>query len=214
MRLKSWFALMLASILAIALEAAPEPSFFLGEYLRTSGDALNCYFTVETRRLERTRSIELGRRLGINMPAKSFDEFVQLFKQHFPHCDVLRSQTETNVFHIIDGSLLKTSDYALTQAVTISYSGTLGSGGSDGLAANLNRQVPALNYKTSGDWRYMFDDHVTKVIINATNAPARDVLTRAVPIPEYSRILWIAETWSNGNSTVQFFGPRNMQIRH
>jgi hypothetical protein len=111
-----------------------------------------------------------------------------------------------SVIHVIESELLGLNGYALDAKVSINYQGTI-----DLLAWELHQSVDAINRKTSGLTREVFDDHLTKVSIAAKDRRVREILTDCVPLNGYHTILWRAETRMVGgqpNTTIQYYGPK------
>jgi hypothetical protein len=58
----------------------------------------------------------------------------------------------------------------------------------------------------------LFNDHVTRVKIDVKQEPLRDVVTHAVELKGYKRIVWISKTRQDEEgdwkTTIRFTGPK------
>ncbi len=193
----------------------------LSIYLADKAEQLECFFTFERlTAADYASPLNAWTVLGIadELNVADSKSLITKLRRDLKGCTVNQSKTNPRVIHVIETPLLKLKDYVMERKVDITYSGQLGSGrvrgaagGEEGLIVELAKTVENIGYKKGGDLRTAFDDLVTHVEVKAKQQKVRDVLTNYVPLTNYSRFIWSAETRIvNGKSKtdVQYFGSK------
>ena len=185
-----------------------EEPLYLYEVLLETGRRLDCRFTVE-------RIIETPeRKSALNAAAevaKAVNEaadvpaLVASLTRTLQGVRVVRDQGCPSVIHLIEAPLEDAPGYALRDTVSLSFDGTPG-----GLVQRLTKSVPTLRHPRMTFLPAPFEDYETKISVAADKRTVRAVLTDAVPLKGYNRIVWIAETELRGErpeTWVRFLGP-------
>lgn len=161
----------------------------LNDFLTAAGNKLDCYFTLETWIPGGSHSSRFnGVKLRQGMPT-SIDSLIAQLKREVPGIVVTRDPANARILHLIDGGLLKESRYALERRASIDFSGPL-----DDLPDALGRNMwyaVRLSDRARGEFRSSI---VSMARIHAEQTVIRQILTDAVPLKNYGRILWIANT--------------------
>jgi hypothetical protein len=177
-------------------------------YLYREGERLDCYFTLE---LDHEAELE-GRGLGsLSMPliptTNDVAGLVSLLRKKWPNVLIFQSSSNPRIIHIEGASLAKSSDYVMEKEIDFSFSGFL-QDVPNALGQKLGGRItePRVYYsfQGSGDW-------ATTIKLDARNRKVRDILTDAVPLKNYSRILWRSQTLTYDGKLqtwVQFYGQR------
>lgn len=193
---------------------------FLGDYLVEANKDLGCFFTLEYFQPSDSMPDPTVVVLPAGMRHDTYERVTNTLKQYLPGYDVDVDHNKTNVIHLAASGLIRNPYYGLNREVTLSYRGNLGrrkaqdSQDPPGLLLKINEQVhtvyPVIAGGGSGD---CFDDTVTFVDLPERRAPVRNLLTDAVPVQNYSPVLWraVSHNLPVGVITgVQFYGPRRV----
>ena len=175
-------------------------------YVRRSGERLGCHFTMEMLWPKHDAGI-YSLLLDDDANIQSVDALIEKLTRDVRPMAFVRSVNNPSVVHVIDRELLKQEGYALEKKVTVKYRGVV-----DGLLVELHKHVKSITRKTSGSWRTVFDDHTTKVSVDAKNLRMREVLTDCVPLENYHPILWRTQTRivdGKPYTTLQYYGPKS-----
>lgn len=192
--------------------------------LYRTAERLDAYFTVEKAAImtetiapDRVRTTASWFDL-LHVPAgepESIEEWVRQLNG-LRGIKAVRDAERPRVVHLIEKSLIKGKGYPLhgeayplERRVTGSYSGTL-----KNLPDRLGKLAPGV---ATDDWGGGFPaiggDSETEVELTFEEQPVRDVLTDAVPLEGYTRMIWKAETnrWENDQlqTRVKFYGPKS-----
>lgn len=184
----------------------------VADYLSEVGDRCSCHFTLEY--LEGTKERPSPFQAAVpalaDADAPTIDLLISFLQERLVGFDVFANEHRPNVFHVIESTLAGDSDYALTRKVSLRYSGVLA-----GLPAAIGRHVPEIRGRTGGGNLDFFDDTQTQATIEVTEVSVRDILTMAVPLDDYSRVLWTAATRKRARevrTVLQFSGVRPASI--
>ncbi len=168
-------------------------------YLYQTSNMLNCYFTLEKNVLREPDA--LGRDIDIaytKRPATVI-AFVKNLQSLQTTYIVAIDQRNPRIIHLIDGHLATEKNYVLSQRVNFVYSGKL-NGIPDKLGQELSNRIQKKNEFVNGA-EIIVDDNLTEVAVNAKNVPVRNILTDCVPLRNYDRLLWTAETYRSEGTT-------------
>jgi hypothetical protein len=175
--------------------------------LSSAGVKYDCYFTIEQMPLDVGNWIESSQ-VSQDVMAGSLDQMILSLKRLFEGRVIIRRSIENPaIVEIVDARLEKAKKYGLEERVDLHYAGGI-QGLDDELArkgasfrGRRHRQIP----------NEMIDDMTTQVTIRAKNLPVRRLLTDYVPLSQYGRILWVANTRivsGEAKTTIRFNGPR------
>jgi len=189
-------------------EGAP-PEFRLQSYLNGVATRMDCYFTIE-----RLHPPKLGQRPSAfdtqadvdPRKSASIDDLVKDLNGRLVGITATRSKDHPQVIHLVEDDLRKLDGYELERKVTIRYRGN-----PLGLADHLNELYPGLGPK---DWPMppnLMSDTSSRTAVDARDQPVREILTAAVPLAGYSRIIWEVTTHKMGGKwycAILFNGPK------
>ncbi len=185
------------------------------EYLYDLPETLRVRVTVERRANTRVFRSPLSIPDVTPGAAPTVDALVKKLKAELPGVTVLRSSVPAPgggpampVVHLVETSLTTREDYPLTKKVTIQCKGKVHgfleqlqktTGGEVGAATMFSFPAPPV-------------DHSSPVSVDATDMPVRNVLTSAVDLEGYRRIVYEAVTYDDDVRTlptaVRFTGPK------
>jgi hypothetical protein len=177
------------------------------DFLFAAGEKLDCYFTLETWELWNDhpscfKDVEIR-----DDKLASIDALVAKLKHEIPGITVTRDPANGRILHLIDGSLLKESHYVLEKQASIDFTGPL-----EDLPNELGKGMwwaVARSERAGCDFQ---NDIVSMVKVHFERQSIRQILTDAVPLRKYGRILWIAHTRrkNDGELTtdVTYVGPK------
>jgi hypothetical protein len=186
-----------------------ENALSIFEYLYMMGDTLDCYFTVERAGSTAHRSPYVAL-IEPDEEVTSIDDLVEKLNNDVDGLTATRSSRWPKVIHLVDDTLGSVSGYAIEQEVSFEFSGTV-----DKLVLRLGEEFNGRIGRVKGGgipqsaWDLLYDDE-TKATIDVQNEKVRNVLTSAVPLENYNRVLWGATTYTtNGEhrAEVSFGGP-------
>ena len=175
-------------------------------YLYRTADRLDCYYTIE-READRRRFLSAFFYLHApTTDAASIDEWVRQLNA-LKGIEAVRDAQRPQVVHLIETSLLEEKSYPLQQRVGGSFSGVLMD-----LPDALGRLTPGVVSLRGGPIGGLgiSGDYDTKAEIQFEDQTVRRVLTDAVPLEGYFRMLWDAETRRDADgkpaTQVKFYG--------
>jgi hypothetical protein len=178
-----------------SVEAISSPSRefrTFGEYLNRASEAFDFYYTVEDSigAAAKEPRIRAVKDFSAKLDFESLDAFVNHINTTAPGVKALRSSCAPEVIHFISEPLLA-PDYVMDQTAGVAaYSGLL-SGLPDRLGEVLNHRIKT---RLTGVYRTdPVSDVETEVEVAVKGAPVRDILTMAVPLENYVRLIWTAE---------------------
>lgn len=170
------------------------------------GLRFECWFTIERTGGAKPRTLEAAR-FRIDDEVKSLEALEKAIESQLKAAEVKVDPRHPRVLHVIERSLTKDKNYGMDRSATLKYSGVLAD-----LPASVGKVIPGIDMRRGGSNLDAYNDHVTQVEIDAKEKPVRDILTDAVPIDDYSPVLWVAETFEREGKQVtwvQFTGPRS-----
>ncbi|MGI8979505.1 MAG: hypothetical protein ACR2FY_09790 [Pirellulaceae bacterium] len=176
----------------------------LDNRLEGLGEQFNCWFTIERRGNPTERTLA-SMRVNVGTQAKSRESLVDALKSELNDALIFVDALHPQVVHIVDNSLEKVGTYSMVQKTTVKFEGVLAD-----LPVKIGESIKGIDTRRGGSNTDAYNDHVTKVRIEAKAKSVREILTDAVPIEKYSRVLWVAETFQEGEQTktwIQFTGP-------
>ncbi len=178
-----------------------------GYYLAKIGPKLNCHFTIE--HLEGSDTF-VETREALDPNVTTVEGLVRELQKKIPGATVIldRKNKDHPVIHLIESPLAKKRDYVLDRKIDVTYSGIVGD-----LAGDLEKRIPGIEAPRSGTGpTEAFNDHVTKVKIDAKQEPIRDILTHCVDLNKYNWLIWTAKTSQQEDKAwktqVRFSGPK------
>jgi hypothetical protein len=178
-------------------------------YASTVGGDLDCHLTVERVTYDPERPSPFYTTYNVDeAPLKTVPELIAKLRKTLKGVVVVQDKNNPKIVHLIDNQLLDKPGYPITQKASIIFKGVLAD-----LSAELGKSVQGLGSRTGGFNLDAFDDHVTEVSVNVKDQPVRQILTEAVPLKNYNRVLWFAETSKKDGqwkTQVQFAGPKTL----
>jgi hypothetical protein len=198
--------LLLQIMTATCFAEGDEKEMHWQRYLSVVGDRIGYQFTIEVFKYRGDEPSFLNVLIIDDGSVQSLDALLKTMSKELPRFEIVRNARHKHVLHVIERGLKDLDGYALNDIADLQYKGPV-----DGVARALHENLPALDRKSAGDWREMFDDNVTSVRINATDESVRDILTDCLPLDRYGVLLWRAQTdWHKPEptTTVQYYGPR------
>jgi len=171
------------------------------------GKKYDVYFTIEEAYEEGSVQNPISSRLiSCSIENSTLNEALRGLEQALPDVEILKSETNLAVVHLIDSRLKAMGNYPIDYMLdSINYSGPIVQ-----LIDEVSKQVPTIEAQTMfavGRGPIVMD-MITKVTVSAINSSVRDVLTNYIPLSTYNRVLWIANTklGDKPKTTVQFGG--------
>ena len=172
----------------------------LQSYLFDVGDRLDCYFTIEKVLLQEKEVLQpvdaFGPLSNLDIierkKPENTDELIKMLRSQLKGVTVVRNREQKQVIHLIEERVQKIDNYVMNRKVTLKYKGPIGE-----LKGPLSKLEPRIgvpimfpivaNIIFSGDYD-------TPSEIDVKDCQIRDLLTKAVPIKGYMRIIWEATT--------------------
>jgi hypothetical protein len=185
------------------------------QYAYREGIKLDCYFTIEEMPLEYGNWIDMHE-VKVGKEPSSIEEMVEDLSSQLEGIHVYQSRENPAVVHLVDARLEKEKDYSLDKRISADYSGSIKE-----LVDWLNQfYFEGFHYRQGfvigGGWPPPCIDCCTAVRCTVHDKPVRRALTDCVPLSQYCRVLWIAETrQTNGklDTEVQYLGQRREEGR-
>ncbi len=201
-----------------------EPEMFMCvDYLFAMGQKFMCHFTLEYRGYALTGKSSVFNSMVTNdANVTTIPLLVAKLRRDLPGFNVAQNSKNPKIVHIIEQALAE-KDYVLNKRTSLRYSGNLvGCVVKDEAGRNLvkgNGLVVAVAEKVGvvldgteeAGSQGAFNDCVTVVAVNASNATVRSILTDCIPLGGYKTILWRAVTTKAEGKPevlVQFYGPK------
>jgi len=176
------------------------------DYLHLAGQRLDCHFTIERIfRPENPGAAIYGAWIMDDVEIRSLEQLIAKVSKEVKGITFVRNRKNPAVVHVIDQRLKELDDYPLEAKLDVSYSGMIGD-----LSDELEKHLDSIGPRRGGVMSDAFDDHVTRVTVEAKNQQIRSILTDCVPLTHYGPRLWIAETRrvdGKTKTTVQYYGP-------
>jgi hypothetical protein len=189
--------------------AAPPEGASILLWLWDLPERIDCHFTIEkTHSSEDRLSIFETARIAVNPDEiKSIDELVSRLSQEVEGIEVRRSRKNAKIVHLVESSLAEYKDYVMNKTLDFKYSGKV-----EGLATALGNRLEAIGPRRSGFNTDLFYDHITTVEIDVKMESVREILSQAVPLKNYKRIIWRTDTATDRRpaTVVQFYGPKTI----
>jgi len=221
------FYTILTYFLSIAILTAAENQsitnqqelIMMQDFLFKVGDRFNCYFTIEVVNKNDGaptlhRSLIDARAWIVSDPkVHSINDLITVLSNRLANFAIITNNKNHKILHIIQKELYIRKDYVLNDVTTLKYRGSLGNSQNIGLGAALGQRLSdRIGPCTIGVLNNtLFDDYSTLVMVDAKNSAVRDILTDFVPVQNYKRIIWLAETSTQDaqpKTTIQYFGPK------
>lgn len=176
------------------------------DFLRTAGDKLDCYFTIEATFGALTLNTRFDDLTIRDEKIASIDGLIAKLKRDIPDADVVRDGNSFRIIHVIEKGLAGHKRYALDEEASLDYSGLLRN--LPNVLRDAGRAIWAWN---SGILDDLSGDAVTKVDVHIPKEKIRKLLTDSVPLKKYGRVLWTAKTRINRGrlgTEVAYGGPK------
>jgi hypothetical protein len=181
----------------------------LYQYLEGMGVLFDCYFTIEQMPLKDDNWITIHDVKVGNEPS-SIDKLVKQLSTQLKGVHVYRSKDNPAIIHFVDERLEKKKEYSLPKRVAFRFRGT-----PDQLVDKLCSQFQEFIFSQRqflvGGWPPLGTDSSTEIHCSTAGASIRRILTDWIPLSQYERILWIADSRQiDGRleTDVQYLGPR------
>ena len=170
--------------LAIICPAAESRVLSLRYFLNDLGKNRDCYFTVEL----------LGPRMGeraVLMETENKDvPLAKVIEAALPGFKLMRYRHSDRVYALVEINLTKLDGYGMDELESPnSYAGTPA-----GLLRILEGRHPSITPRKEERMEDMRTDMVTPIKFSYDKSTVREVLTQGLPVENYSRIMWIADT--------------------
>ena len=187
----------------------PPRQEIMAQYLRESGNQLNCYFTIEEAKVHAGQiHSSYSQKYIAGTKVRTLNELIEKLKNDLPDTLVVRDSSDPKIIHIISKETKSTPEYPLDHRLTLSYNGDL-----PGLASAIGRKMNgAVGPRGSFTTVDMEMDYITAVDVNVRDKPIREILSAGIPLAGYSRVLWKAcpfDAQEDGSVAmyIQFYGP-------
>lgn len=173
------------------------------------GNRFDCWFTIEYAGDRKTdNSLLRFSRTNLEVPnsVTSRDILAETLKRQLTFAHIKVSSFNPCVIHLIDAALDSDDRYQMAAKTTVTFSGVLGA-----LPQSIGERVKGISSRKGGSNLDFFDDTTTRVTIRAKQQPVRDILTNSIPLNNYTRILWAAESFERDGKLetwIQFYGPK------
>ena len=201
--------------LAMRGGAAEEPpaqgadrTMALYEYLQVAGIKLDCYFTIEGTPREGESGWIAVCDAKWDMSVSSIDKLTAEVAAKVPGVKVFRSDDNPAVVHVMDKRLAGMADYVLAKKTSITFKGK-----AQALVDRLHEKCfEELETRTAflgGGWPPARPPDSTPIVCSARQAAVRRILSDYLPLSQYGRILWLAESRSEDDklrTTIQYLG--------
>jgi hypothetical protein len=167
------------------------------EFLYSNGKQLDCQFTVEMWMSTVTRSSCFNGLLIHDEKLATIEALLAKLKRDIPKAQIIRDPRNPRIIHLVEKSLLEDKNYVIEKSAALDFSGAI-----EDLPDALGKIAPGIGQSTGGVGGELasYVDGVTKVNVHIKREKIRDLLTDAVPLKTYGRILWVAKT--NGETTI------------
>jgi hypothetical protein len=163
---------------------------FYDGYLMQMGDKLDCHYTIERVADTSVFTSPLTTNAEIEFEdVVSIEDLVTKLASDFPTVTVERDSVNPSIIHLIETSLRTDANYVIDQSVTITFAGTL-----QDLVEHLESEVGRLGGVRQGVLPAFVGDYVTTTTVDVADTSIRRLLTDAVPLEGYSRVIWVATT--------------------
>jgi hypothetical protein len=179
------------------------------EYLLRIGEKLNCYYTIERLGDTEEKPSPLAVAEVTDDDVETIDALVAKLNQELTGVTATRDETNRSVIHLNEDALQKVGGYDLSRKVTLNYKGD-----PYRMLGELNKLDATVGPQTSFAFPNLGADSTTPVNVNAQDQPLRQVLTFAVPLDGYNRIIWVAITSSSDNKIytgVRYYGIKQVE---
>ena len=180
----------------------------LYEYLQVAGIKLDCYFTIEGTPREGESGWIAVCDAKWDMSVSSIDKLTAEVAAKVPGVKVFRSDDNPAVVHVMDKRLAGMADYVLAKKTSITFKGK-----AQALVDRLHEKCfEELETRTAflgGGWPPARPPDSTPIVCSARQAAVRRILSDYLPLSQYGRILWLAESRSEDDklrTTIQYLG--------
>ncbi len=171
---------------------AAEKPVDLGDYLSAIAVRYDRYFTVELASPEHTDTEGefLGNAIRGTGHDGSLEDCIALIRHELPQYEVVQDPDNTAVYHIMDKELKKMDNYPIDRTAAVRYTGGLQS-----FPHHLTPDAGAIRGPLA-QWIGLAYDNATQVTIDTAGKKVRvrGLLTDYMPLSQYSRFLWCAQT--------------------
>lgn len=182
-------------------------------YLNQEGIRLNSYFTVEDQ-------VDPGESVGTDILVESdptvatSDALIKKLQKEQSTYSVIKDEENPRIIHLVDKRLFSQPKYYLNKKANIAYSGRLNDL-PDKIGQQLHFDLAAKNEFAIGS-ESIVEDSTTQVAFDAKNLSIRSILTDYIPLKNYSRLLWRAQTSDNGrqlHTRISYYGQLPAQAK-
>lgn len=161
-------------------------------FFEPQGIRFDCYFTIEELHLDRKASCAIyGSKIMLCGKGKTLVDLVMQLKKDLKGVDVHVSTENPAVVHIVDKRLHLLKEYGLNRNVDVVLTGTPFE-----LLETLKKRTDLIAppaYGVVGSEMSGFD-WATRISVHAKSQAARQILTDYLPLSQYKRLLWVAES--------------------
>jgi hypothetical protein len=174
---------------AAGQDLPPAERCSLGEMLYRTGIQFDCYFTVEAATVPDRLENLLDRDLGAPPEPEDLDDVIDFLARNQKDLQVLVDERNRKVIHVIQRGCIGLKDYPLEKTLTdFTFEGRVGD-----LLDLLRNEVKGLEKQTFFAVPGLGPDCTTRVSVRAFKGPVRSLLSDALPLSQYRRVLWDSE---------------------
>lgn len=183
---------------------APPKMVDYRDYMRDAGAKLNCYFTIERLASTRDRRSPLDHEEITGGVVATTDALIAKLNAEMTGVTASRDKVNASIIHLTEDALLNMGGYDLNRKVSFKFQGTPWH-----MLDGLNQFHPTIGPRYSGGIPPEPQDFSTQIEVDVHDEPLRQVLTSAVPLPGYNRIIWDASTTIRNNeiyTSILYYG--------
>jgi hypothetical protein len=189
--------------------AQVQPKVDYQEYLLKIGEKLNCYYTIERLADTKEKDSPLSLTEIVDDDVATIDALVTKLNRELPGVTAARDETNRSVIRLTEDALLKVDGYDLGRKITWKYQGD-----PYHMLVELNKLVPTVGRPKMFAFPGIGLDVTTPVKVDVQDQPIRQVLTFALPLEGYNRILWVARMSNLQNqlyTDISYFGLKQLE---
>jgi hypothetical protein len=183
--------LSLSLTLVPHLQAQKPPRLLSDLRFAEFGNQFECYFTIEELREEGQHSRAMGIELPEGFAPSSREDMIKRLAKALPGSTVAADKAVPAVIRITDKQLLKRKDYGLDRDIDLSFKGS-----PEELLRWLGEKKTGVTVPNGGGFGTIYAtlDGRTPLHIQRHKGSVRHLLTAYLPLSNYRRLIWIADS--------------------